>query len=219
MDRANFGIIFMSLDNSSKLNTLDHIADSALIQLVYVSSLTLSSRLRASIFDEVEAHARNYNEQQGITGTLCYGNGHFLQCLEGEKTKVLALQHRIFSDKRHKDIEILLVQAIDQRIFSDWRMRLLFFERWLWSPATKKQATQLAPFLPFAPYSWTSIHTAQFLQIIRTFEKPPHINAAGITYNALGNMVRHIAAPHQAFLVVQGFLTLLLMIGIFILFL
>lgn len=219
MDRANFGIIFMSLDNNSKLSTLDHIADSALIQLVYVSSLTLSSRLKASIFDEVEAHARNYNEQQGITGTLCYGNGHFLQCLEGEKARVLALQQRISSDRRHKDIEILLVQAIDQRIFIDWRMRLLFLERWLWSPATKRQAAQLAPFLPFAPYSWTSIHTAQFLQTIRTFEKPPHINAAGITYNALGNMFRHIAAPHQAFLVVQGFLTLLLMIGIFILFL
>ena len=219
MDRANFGIIFMSLDNNSKLNTLDHIADSALMQLVYVSSLTLSSRLKASIFDEVEAHARNYNEQQGITGTLCYGNGHFLQCLEGEKAKVLALQQRIFSDKRHKDIKILLVQAIDQRIFFDWRMRFLFLERWIWSPATKKQATQLTPFLPFAPYSWTSIHTKQFLQIIRTFEKSPHINAAGITYNALGNMVRHIAAPHQAFLIVQGVLTLLLMIAIFILFL
>ena len=216
MDGANFGMTSMLLDNNSTLNRLNHIAVSALIQLVYVSSLTLSSRLRASIFDEVEAHARRYNEQQGITGTLCYGNGHFLQCLEGEKVKVLDLQQRIFSDKRHKDTKILLLQTINQRTFFDWRMRLLFLERWIWSPATKKQAAQLAPFLPFTPSSWTASQTAQFLQIITTFEQPPHINAAGITYNAIGNMVKHIAAPHQAFLVVQGFLAILLIIALYL---
>jgi len=27
----------------------------------------------------------------GITGVLCYGSGHFLQCIEGEKAHVLAL--------------------------------------------------------------------------------------------------------------------------------
>src|SRR5690606_9341202 len=117
---------------------LDEIADTALIQLVYVSSLTLASRLNAAIFDEVEAHARDYNEQHGITGTLCYGNGHFLQCMEGEKAKVAALTQRIFADKRHKDVQVLVLQVITQRNFSDWRMRLLFLERWLWSPATKK---------------------------------------------------------------------------------
>ncbi|MGP5520881.1 BLUF domain-containing protein [Psychrobacter namhaensis] len=26
-----------------------------------------------------------------ITGVLCYGSGHFLQCIEGEKAHVLAL--------------------------------------------------------------------------------------------------------------------------------
>ena len=117
----------MPLTHANAFSKLDEIADTAMIQLVYVSSLTLASRLNAAIFDEVEAHARDYNEQHGITGTLCYGNGHFLQCMEGEKAKVAALK---------------------QRDFSDWRMRLLFLERWLWSPATKKQAAQLSPYLP-----------------------------------------------------------------------
>ena len=98
-------------------------------------------------------------------------------------------------------------------------MRLLFLERWLWSPATKKQAAQLSPYLPFAPHGWSAERTEQFLQIIKTFDTPPHIKAAGITYNALGNMVRHIAAPHQAFLVVQGFLSVLLVIGLVLLYL
>lgn len=209
----------MSLTHTTAFKKLDKIEDIALVQLVYVSSLTLSSRLNASIFEDVEVHARRYNEQQGITGTLCYGNGHFLQCIEGEKAKVSALTQSIFADKRHKDVQVLLLQTIEQRSFSDWRMRLLFLERWLWSPATKVQATQLSPFLPFAPQGWSPERTEQFLQIIKTFDTPPHIKAAGITYNALGNMVRHIAAPHQAFLIVQGFLSVLLVAALLLLFL
>ncbi|MBP3946582.1 BLUF domain-containing protein [Psychrobacter sp. K31L] len=201
------------------VDPLETVEDSALVQLVYVSSITLSTRLKASIFDEVEGHARDYNEQHGITGTLCYGNGHFLQCIEGKKSNVLALQKRIFADSRHKNVQVLLLRVIDQRSFADWRMRLLFLERWLWSPATKKQATQLSPFLPFAPHGWTSKRTEQFLQIIKTFDSPPHIKAAGITYNALGNMFRHIAAPHQAFLIVQGFLSMLLVLALILLYL
>ena len=54
--------------------------------------------------------------------------------------------------------------------------------------------------------------------MIKNFDTPPHINAAGITYNALGNMVRHFAAPHQAFLVVQGFLIVLLVAGLALLY-
>ena len=200
----------------SKLNELE---DNALVQLTYVSSLTLGSRFSTTLFEEVESYARNFNQQQGITGTLCYGNGHFLQCIEGEKDKIAALTQRIFADTRHKNVQVLLLQVIKQRSFADWRMRLLFLERWLWSPATKKQAAQLSPFLPFSPHDWSTAHTEQFLQVIKEFDTAPHINAAGITYNALGNMVRHIAAPHQAFLIVQGFLSVLLVVALILLFL
>ncbi|WP_296244255.1 MULTISPECIES: BLUF domain-containing protein [unclassified Psychrobacter] len=209
----------MLLTHPSAFSKLDEIDDTALIQLVYVSSLTVRSRLSATIFGEVEGHARDYNEQHGITGTLCYGNGHFLQCMEGEKAKVAALTRRIFADKRHKNVQVLLLQTISHRSFADWRMRLLFLERWLWSPATKKQAAQLSPYLPFAPNGWSAERTEKFLQVIKTFDTPPHIKAAGITYNAFGNMVRHIAAPHQAFLVVQGFLSVLLVVGLVLLYL
>jgi len=205
------------LNHMETVKKLSDTPKDGLIQLVYVSSMTLSSRLRSSVFDEVEAHARNYNEQHGITGTLCYGNGHFLQCLEGEKDEILTLQERIFADGRHKEVQILSLKNISQRSFEDWRMRLLFLERWLWSPATKKQADQLSPFLPFAPHGWTPARTAQFINTIQTFDNPPHIKAAGITYNAMGNMFKHIAAPHQAFLIVQGFLAILLVIGLYLL--
>lgn len=209
----------MPLTHSNRIKKWDEIEKSSLVQLIYVSTLTIASRLNASIFEDIEAHARDYNEQNGITGTLCYGNGQFLQCIEGEKRHVFALQERIFADSRHKNVEILLLQEIDYRSFTDWRMRLLFLERWLWSPATKEQAAQLSPFLPFAPHGWSPDRTEQFLQIIKNFDTPPHIKAAGITYNALGNMFRHIAAPHQAFLIIQGFLSVLLVVALVLLYL
>lgn len=204
----------MPLEPINIASAIEKIDDNALMQLVYVSTLTLTGRLNTAMFDEVEGSARTYNQQQGITGILCYGNGQFLQCIEGEKSKILTLQKSIFADKRHKNIKVLLIQAIDERQFLDWRMRLLFLERWLWSPATKQQASQLSPYLPFAPHGWSAERTANFLQIIKSFDTPPHIKAAGITYNALGNMCRHIAAPHQAFLLVQGILSLLVIVAI-----
>ena len=139
--------------------------------------------------------------------------------IEGKKTDVVALKQRIFTDNRHKDFKILLLRAIDQRNFMDWRMRLLFLERWLWSPTTKEQATQLSPFLPFAPHKWGPEYTEQFLQTIKNFETSPHIKAASITYSALANMFRHIIGPHQAFLVVQGVLSLFVVVAVILLFL
>lgn len=204
------------IDALNTLSTLDTTEESALIRLVYVSSLTVFGRLSTSMFDEVEYHARRYNERQSITGILCYGNGHFLQCIEGEKGKILALQQRIFADKRHKDIKVLLLQPIEQRTFFDWRMRLLFLERWLWSPTTKQQSTRLSAFLPFAPHQWTPKRTENFLQVIRGFDTTPHIKANGITYNALGNMVSHVTGPHQAFLIVQGILAILLIVALYL---
>ena len=47
------------LNHTDTVKALDKTAETALIRLVYVSSLTLHSRLNASIFDGVEAHARD----------------------------------------------------------------------------------------------------------------------------------------------------------------
>ncbi len=209
----------MHLQHIDTVQELAKIEESALIQLVYISRLPLTSRLNNSLFADVKRSAHAYNAEHGITGILCYGNGHFLQCIEGKKTDVVALKQRIFTDNRHKDFKILLLRAIDQRNFMDWRMRLLFLERWLWSPTTKEQATQLSPFLPFAPHKWGPEYTEQFLQTIKNFETSPHIKAASITYSALANMFRHIIGPHQAFLVVQGVLSLFVVVAVILLFL
>lgn len=204
----------MPLHQQKTVNTLSKIADDSLIRLVYVSSLTLKSRLKPTIFKSVEAEARMFNQQHDITGTLCYGNGHFLQCLEGKKSVLLPLLQKIFNDKRHQDIKILLIQPIEERNFGNWGMRLMFLERWLWSPETKQQVDSLSSFLPFKPHSWSSDTTESFLSAIKKIETPPHITDTGIDFNALGNMIQYIAGPHQAFIVVQGVLSILVIIAV-----
>ena len=206
----------MNLGHTDIERLLQQVPDTALVQLVYVSSATLKSRLDNSIATHIEKHSDVYNQQHGITGILCYGNGQFLQCIEGSKAEILALLQNIFADKRHHNFKIPLLQPIDQRMFDDWRMRLLFLERGLWSSGTKEQAIQLSPYLPFAAYNWSAERTEQFLQTIKTFATPPNINTAGITYKAFVNMCRHIAGPHQAFLVIQGVLLLLIITALLI---
>lgn len=205
-----------NVDKISIEKTLQKVSETALVRLVYISSATIKTRLDRYIADHIESHAVVYNKQHGITGILCYGNGQFLQCIEGSKVEIVALMQKICADKRHDDIQIPLLQPIDQRMFDDWRMRLLFLERWSWSASTKNQAKQLSPYLPFTPHNWSAERHEQFLETIKTFTASPSIHAAGITYNALVNMFRHIASPHQAFLVVQGFLALLLILALYL---
>lgn len=208
----------MPLHEHSTAAALSKIEDDALIRLVYVSSLTLKSRFRPSIFQTVEQDARCYNQQNGITGTLCYGNGQFLQCVEGQKRVVLPLLQSIFDDNRHKETKVLLVHPIEEREFNNWAMRLVFLERWLWSPETKKQANTLSKFLPFKPSQWDSEEAEEFLHAIQQIETPPHVQESGISLNALGNMIQHVAGPHQAFILVQSVLAVLTIVAIYLLF-
>lgn len=208
----------MPLNEHSTATALSKIEDNALVRLVYASSLTFKSRFKPAIFQTVEQDARRYNQQNGITGTLCYGNGEFLQCLEGQKKVLLPLLQEIFDDTRHKEAKILIVQPIEQREFSNWGMRLMFLERWLWSPETKKQADTLSRFLPFKPSQWNREETEEFLHAIQKIQTPPHVQESGISLNALGNMIQHVVGPHQAFILVQSVLAILTLVAIVLLF-
>ena len=77
----------------------------SLIQLIYVSSATkeMSENELASI---LKSSAKN-NEEREITGMLLYGQGRFIQVLEGESIEVEVLMSRINADPRHSFITII----------------------------------------------------------------------------------------------------------------
>jgi hypothetical protein len=62
------------------------------------------------------------NAEHNITGLLCYGNGHFVQVLEGEAAAVEGLFARIARDRRHHWVHVLSRGDGPARRFDDWRM-------------------------------------------------------------------------------------------------
>lgn len=94
-----------------------------LIQLTYASR-TAQSLGPGDVKDILQSSLRN-NTAVGVTGALCLSNGIFLQQLEGDRTTVNQLYHRIQKDIRHKDSQILDFSDIPSRRFGAWSMGLI----------------------------------------------------------------------------------------------
>ena len=94
-----------------------------LIQLTYASR-TSKTLVPEDLKAILTASQRN-NTRVGITGALCLSNGIFLQQLEGDRTAVSLLYHRILADSRHRDPAILDFAEIPSRKFTNWSMGLL----------------------------------------------------------------------------------------------
>ena len=66
--------------------------------------------------------AMKFNSAVDITGCLIYHNQQFIQVLEGEKKAVQKLFTKIKSDKRHKNVRLIIEEVIDERTFPKWGM-------------------------------------------------------------------------------------------------
>lgn len=65
------------------------------------------------------------NRRNDVTGVLVHAGAYFLQLVEGERQTVKSLLSRIFKDRRHADVRLLL--ALHQqpvRLFGSWSMEL-----------------------------------------------------------------------------------------------
>ncbi|SNS15565.1 Sensors of blue-light using FAD [Noviherbaspirillum humi] len=91
-----------------------------MLSLTYLSSAV---RLmgEAELVNMLKA-VRPINEQLGITGLLLYRDGNIIQTLEGPDEAVEATFAKISRDQRHKDVFLLMKQAIDKRQFPNWSM-------------------------------------------------------------------------------------------------
>jgi hypothetical protein len=90
-----------------------------LVRLLYASR---SVDAGPEAIESILAQSREFNPANGITGVLCYGNGVFLQCLEGGRVEVNELYRRIAGDARHRDVTLLQYEEILERRFGGWSM-------------------------------------------------------------------------------------------------
>ncbi len=95
------------------------VSENALLQIVYVSSLTPGVEIDPSA---MLAKARRNNGRDGITGMLFADGKRFLQAMEGPLEKVEATLARIQSDPRHRAMVVLSRRTIAEREFGPWEM-------------------------------------------------------------------------------------------------
>lgn len=70
-------------------------------------------------------HAAQQNSIHGRTGILLYGQGHFLQVIEGGTFDIVSLYGKICRDHRHEEVALLTCETQVRRRFPDWSLGLL----------------------------------------------------------------------------------------------
>lgn len=89
-----------------------------LSRLIYHSKGDVSSDQLQTIL----AASRANNPATDATGVLFYKRPYFIQVLEGSRSALSRLFHKIAADPRHADVTLLDMRSIAQRSFPNWAM-------------------------------------------------------------------------------------------------
>jgi hypothetical protein len=108
-------------------------SDSRLVRLSYASTATFEEKPNAVGIEvnvgRILMQSRRNNARMAIGGVLHYGDGCFFQCLEGEREAVEQTYQRIGEDSRHRDVEVLALNQVNERLFRDWSMKYVAIEK------------------------------------------------------------------------------------------
>lgn len=91
-----------------------------MLQISYISQA--SEPMSADQLLALLMQCRTNNVARGLTGMLLYGNGTFLQVLEGDDAVVDRLVDTIGADPRHVGMKQLARRTIEERQYADWSM-------------------------------------------------------------------------------------------------
>lgn len=72
--------------------------------------------------------AQRNNVANHLTGELAYGDGYFIQILEGPEAFLVPTMERIRKDVRHHGLQVVGPMPIAHRVFPDWCMARLSVE-------------------------------------------------------------------------------------------
>ncbi|MEO0400040.1 MAG: BLUF domain-containing protein [Pseudomonadota bacterium] len=112
-----------SASNSSAFNSGSGASPAPLAALIYKSRST--RQFDPETLGDLVSRAQARNAAEGLTGAVFYGDGQFLQWLEGPVDRLDDVAASISRDERHTDIALLSYGLVRTRMFSDWSMRLL----------------------------------------------------------------------------------------------
>ena len=86
-----------------------------------------------AILNGILSDAINYNSKNNITGALICRDDIYLQLLEGPEYEVNLTFEKISTDDRHLEIELLLKEYCNKRIFPKWNMKDDPARTWFWN--------------------------------------------------------------------------------------
>ncbi|MDN3454287.1 MULTISPECIES: BLUF domain-containing protein [unclassified Psychrobacter] len=179
-----------------------------LCQLVYISRITSTGLSSPSTLNDISEISVERNQIDNVTGILCYGNGYFLQCVEGSEQALTNLKNRLLVDDRHKELNILDFSEIAERRFASWSLRSVTLERWM----TKDP--ELKKLMPFKPYEWDSNEWQKFLDVLQGYyeeqTRTGNIDTPPVKYSTLGVTLSKVVGQHQAFFLIQTVLGLMI---------
>lgn len=148
---------------------------SQLIRLVYASRSNSASRSPHQGLDpgvaRILAKSKRNNARRHIVGSLLFGDGCFLQCLEGADRDVDALYDKIRADPRHRDVTVLSRTEIAQCSFGAWSMKYAPGEEPLRRLMQTLKATR------FDPYGLSS---ADLAAVVDYMERATDVSAASL---------------------------------------
>ncbi len=110
----------MSFVEDSEINFASFPTDQ-LIELSYVSQATNDMGI-LGLMNLLE-DAVHKNKRNGITGVLFYDNRIFGKIIEGYPQNVELIWKDINSDPRHTDVQVLDINTLQKRRFSNWSMK------------------------------------------------------------------------------------------------
>jgi hypothetical protein len=166
---------------------------SALVRIVYISRSTFAPPTGSDRIDpglaRILAKSRKNNRAANIVGGLLFGDGCFLQCLEGAPEAVDRLYNIIAADPRHKDVKTILRVPIERVSFSAWSMKFVPMEQRL----RKLLAAQ--GLRRFDPYAFTADDVQAVLAILQA-EHDPSQNHEPALLDSAGE-TRPVQHPHE----------------------
>lgn len=94
-------------------------------RLIYHSRNLIKRSSGSSELLKIVRSAERNNLALALTGALLFDKDHFVQVLEGERSKVTRLFIRISQDPRHKELTIIEARDVAERQFPNWSMALI----------------------------------------------------------------------------------------------
>ena len=86
-----------------------------------------------NILNGILSDAINYNKKNNITGALVCRDDIYLQLLEGPEQAVNYTYQKILDDDRHLEVELLIKENCNNRIFPKWSMKDDPAKTWFWN--------------------------------------------------------------------------------------